>query len=279
MDKNENLSNIKESNEIILNKNQPNKSDKDPAHKINTFEKCNEAVNKTVENLINNNQNLSEEVINKGNEISNNLELLLQKLEDDTNKHMQLIDSSALTEEEKKKEYEKCLQELEKISFLSQALENCIEISEDNFIKFLERPFNEDKDHLIDFLIDEEENLKKNNIYNKLSGESKYFEGLFNDSHTSYLKNYMSYSSLLKEENNIKINKVRVNENIDLGNVRELLFSMNSKNEVMQDKIESMSLKGLTKEKLNYLFNKNLIIIKKNPNQLQSMNINKKKNL
>ena len=119
MDKNENLSNIKESNEIILNKNQPNKSDKDPAHKINTFEKCNEAVNNTVENLINNNQNLSEEVIKKGNEISNNLELLLQKLEDDTNKHMQLIDSSALTEEEKKKEYEKCLQELEKISFLS----------------------------------------------------------------------------------------------------------------------------------------------------------------
>ena len=117
---------------------------------------------------------------------------------------MQLIDSSALTEEEKKKEYEKCLQELEKISFLSQALENCIEISEDNFIKFLERPFNEDKDHLIDFLIDEEENLKKNNIYNKLSGESKYFEDLYNDSHTSYLKNYMSYSSLLKEENNIK---------------------------------------------------------------------------
>ena len=277
MDKNENLSNIKESNEIILNKNQPNKSDKDPAHKINTFEKCNEAVNKTVENLINNNQNLSEEVINKGNEISNNLELLLQKLEDDTNKHMQLIDSSALTEEEKKKEYEKCLQELEKISFLSQALENCIEISEDNFIKFLERPFNEDKDHLIDFLIDEEENLKKNNIYNKLSGESKYFEDLYNDSHTSYLKNYMSYSSLLKEENNIKIHKVRVNENIDLGNVRELLFSMNSKNEVMQDKIESMSLKNLTKEKLNYLFNKELIIIKKNPNQLQGMNINKRK--
>ena len=277
MEKNEILPDIKENNEIILDKTQAKKLDKEPAYKINSFEKCSEEVNKTVENLINNNQNLSEEVINKGNEISNNLELLLQKLEDDTNKHMQLIDSSALTEEEKKKEYEKCFQELEKISFLSQALENCIEISEENFIKFLERPLNEDKDHLIDFLIDEEENLKKNNIYNKLSGESKYFEGLFNDSHTSYLKNYMSYSSLLKEENNIKINKVRVNENIDLGNVRELLFSMNSKNEVMQDKIESMSLKGLTKEKLNYLFNKNLIIIKKNPNQLQSMNINKKK--
>ena len=277
MEKNENLSNIKESNEIILNKNQHNKSDKDSALKINSFDKCIEAVNNTVENLINNNQNLSEEVINKGNEISTNLELLLQKLEDDTNKHMELIDSSALTEEEKKNEYAKCLQELEKISFLSQALENCIEISEDNFIKFLERPLNEDKDHLIDFLIDEEENLKKNNIYNKLSGESKYFEGLFNDSHTSYLKNYMSYSSLLKEGDNIKINNIRVNENIDLGNVRELLFSMNSKNEVMQDKIESMSLKNLTREKLNYLFNKDLIIIKKNPNQIQGMNINKKK--
>ena len=272
MESNENLINIKERNESKINKKPANKLDKETSNKIESFEQCKETINKTVENLINNNQNLSGEIENKKNEISKNLELLLEKLEEDTNKHLQLIDSSSLSEDEKKNEYIKCLEELDKISFLSHALENCIEISEENFLKFLENPISDskNKDNLIEFLVQEEENLKKSNIYNQLGFESKYLENLFNDTHTSYLKNYISHSSLLKEENNIKINKLKVNKNTDLGNARELLISVNSKNEIMQDKLEKIYLRDMTKEKLDYLFNKELTMIKKNMVQLQS---------
>jgi hypothetical protein len=170
MESNENLINIKEKNEIKTNKKSANKLDKENSNKIESFEQCNEIINKTVENLINNNQNLNEEIEKKDNEVSKNLELLLEKLEEDTNKHIQLIDSSSLSGEEKKNEYIKCLEELDKISFLSHVLENCIEISEENFLKFLEKPFSDakNKDNLIDFLIEEEDNLKKNNLYNQL---------------------------------------------------------------------------------------------------------------
>ena len=154
MESNENLINIKERNESKINKKQANKLDKENSNKIESFEQCKETINKTVENLINNNQNLSGEIENKKNEISKNLELLLEKLEEDTNKHLQLIDSSSLSEDEKKNEFIKCLEELDKISFLSHALENCIEISEENFLKFLEKPISDskNKDNLIEFL-------------------------------------------------------------------------------------------------------------------------------
>ena len=154
------------------------------------------------------------------------------------------------------------MEELDKISFLSKALENCIEISETNFLKFLEKPIDLNRDNLIEFLIKEEENLKKNNVYDELKDNKEYLEKLYNEANIPYLKNYISQSSLLTEENT-KLNKLKVNENSDIGNIKEILITLNNKNEIMQDKIQKISLKNISKENLNYIFSQNMKNIKK----------------
>ena len=178
MDRFDDLPNIKENIENKLKKKQIIKSEKEALSKIDSLNLCEETINKTIDNITNNNNNLNESIKNKGNEISKNLENLLKKLEEDTNNHIAFIEKSNLTEEEKKDEYIKCLEELDKISLLSQALENCIEISEENFLKFLEKPLDLNRDNLIEFLIKEEENLKKNNVYDGLKDNKEYLEEL-----------------------------------------------------------------------------------------------------
>ena len=224
-------------------------------NRLNSFSQYGETINSAIEESIINQENLNNTIENKRNEISKNMEILLKKLEDDNNSHIQIIESSNLTDEEKKKEYIKCLEELDKISLLTNLLENCIEKSEENYIKFLKQPFEENKNNIIRFLVEEEENLKKNNIYNQLSEENKYVEKIFNDTKLNYLKNYISNTRLLREENNIEIKKLKVNENSDLGNVREMFISINKKNKIMQSKLEKISLENLSEENLNYLIN------------------------
>ena len=121
------------------------------------------------------NKNLNETLKNKEKEISKNLENFIKKLEEDTNNRIKNIDKSELSEEEKKEEYIKCIEELDKISFLSNSLEKCIELSEENYLKFLEKPIMLNKDNLIEYLIDEEDNLVKNNVYDDLCKNKEKF--------------------------------------------------------------------------------------------------------
>ena len=194
MDRFDDLPNIKENIENYLKKKHVIQSEKGALLKIDSLNLCEEAINKTIEDLTNSNNNLNEVMNNQGKEISKNLDNLLKKLEADTNNHINMIEKSQLTEEEKKEEYIKCLEELDNISFLSKALENCIEISEENFLKYLEKDPVYKRDILIDFLIKEEDNLKKNNIYEELINNKEYLEKLYNGSNIPYLKNYISQS-------------------------------------------------------------------------------------
>ena len=201
MDRFDDLPNIKENIENYLKKKHVIQSEKGALLKIDSLNLCEEAINKTIEDLTNSNNNLNDVMNNQGKEISKNLDNLLKKLEADTNNHINMIEKSQLTEEEKKEEYIKCLEELDNISFLSKALENCIEISEENFLKYLEKDPVYKRDILIDFLIKEEDNLKKNNIYEELINNKEYLEKLYNGSNIPYLKNYISQSSLLIPDN------------------------------------------------------------------------------
>ena len=275
MDRFDDLPNIKENIENKLKKKPITKSEKEALSKIDSLNLCEETINKTIDNMTNDNNNLSESIKNKGNEISKNLKNFLTKLEEDTNNHINFIENSNLIEEEKRDEYIKCLEELDKISLLSKALENCIEISEKNFLKFLEKPMDLNRDNLIEFLIKEEENLKKNNVYDGLKDNKEYLEKLYNEANIPYLKNYISHSSLLTEENT-KLNKLKVNENSDIGNVKEILVMLNNKNEFMQDKIQKISLKNISKENLNYIFSENMKNIKRSlPQPPSNKNVTK----
>ena len=269
MDRFDSLPNIKENIESRLKKKPVIKSEKEALAKIDDLSLCQDAIKKSIDTLTINNNNLSEQMKNKENELSKNMEIFLQKLEEDTNKHMKIIESSNLSEDEKKNEYIKCLEELDKISILSEALENCIEISEENFLKFLEKPLQFNRDNLIEFLVNEEENLKKNNVYNQLVDYQQHCEDLYNETQIPYLKNYISQSSLLIEDN-VKLNKLKINENSDIGNVKEILISINKKNETKQDKIKKISLHNIPKDYLKYLFSKNMQILRKNSLQIQS---------
>ena len=269
MDRFDSLPNIKDNIESRLKKKPVIKSEKEALAKIDDLSLCQDAIKKSIDTLTINNNNLSEQMKNKENELSKNMEIFLQKLEEDTNKHMKIIERSNLSEDEKKNEYIKCLEELDKISILSEALENCIEISEENFLKFLEKPLQFNRDNLIEFLVNEEENLKKNNVYNQLVDYQQHCEDLYNETQIPYLKNYISQSSLLIEDN-VKLNKLKINENSDIGNVKEILISINKKNETKQDKIKKISLHNIPKDYLKYLFSKNMQILRKNSLQIQS---------
>ena len=272
MDRFDDLKNINENIENKLKKKPVIKSEKEALSKIDSLNLCEEAINKIIDNMANINNNLNDSIKIKGNEISINLEKFLKKLEEDTNNHIKVIESSNLTEDEKEEEYIKCLDELDKISILSQALENCIEISEKNFCKFFPESVDLNKDNLIDFLIKEEEDLKKTIVYNELKDNQDHLEKLFNQTNIPYLKNYISESSLLTGEN-IKLKKLIVNENTDIGNVKELLITLNEKNDIRQDQIKKISLKNISSKDLNYIFSQKMKNIKKIIHQPNDKNL------
>ena len=269
MDRFDSLPNIKENIETKLKKKPLIKSEKEALAKIDDLYLCQDAINKSIDTLTSNNNNLSEQMKDKEKELSKNMEIFLQKLEEDTNRHIKIIENSNLSGLEKKNEMIKCLEELDKISLLSEALENCIEISEVNFLKFLEKPLLFNRDNLIEFLVKEEESLKQNNIYNQLVNYNQHCENLYNETQISYLKNFISQSSLLTEDN-VKLNKLKINENSDIGNVKELLISINQKNEVKQNKIKKIILHNIPKDYLKYLFSKSENLLRTNSLLTQS---------
>ena len=156
MDRFDDLPKLKENIENKLKKSMP-KSDKENLDKIDSMQLFEDSFNKTIENITNNNNNINNEIKNKGNEISKNFEIFLNKLETETNNHLKLIENSNLSEIQKKEEYIKCIEELDKIYMISQALENHVEIAEENFLNFLEKPFDLERDFITEFLVKEEE--------------------------------------------------------------------------------------------------------------------------
>ena len=275
MDKFDDLPNIKENIESKLKKKPIIKSEKEALLKIDSLILCEDAIKKSIDSLSHSNKNLNETLKNKEKEISKNLENFIKKLEEDTNNRIKNIDKSELSEEEKKEEYIKCIEELDKISFLSDSLEKCIELSEENYLKFLEKPIMLNKDNLIEYLIDEEDNLVKNNVYDDLCKNKEKFKNLYNETNIPYLKNYICHSNMLIDECN-KLTKLKVDENTDIGNAKEILISTNNFNEILQKKIEKIVLKNISKENLDYLFSQNMKLIRKNIQQSnKSVNIQK----
>ena len=273
MDRFDDLPKIKENIENKLKKPMP-KSDKENLDKIDSMQLFEDSFNKTIENITNNNNNINNEIKNKGNEISKNFEIFLNKLETETNNHLKLIENSNLSEIQKKEEYIKCIEELDKIYMISQALENHVEIAEENFLNFLEKPFDLERDFITEFLIKEEDELKKNIIFDKMLENEQYLEKIYNNSQISYLRNYLTQTSLLKEPF-FKLNELKINENSDISDAKEILITSNQDNEIIQDKIQRISLTNLSREKINFLFTKNKNIKKKIPqNQLNDKNAN-----
>ena len=273
MDRFDDLPKIKENIENKLKKPMI-KSDKENLDKIDSMQLFEDSFNKTIENITNNNNNINNEIKNKGNEISKNFEIFLNKLETETNNHLKLIENSNLSEIQKKEEYIKCIEELDKIYMISQALENHVEIAEENFLNFLEKPFDLERDFITEFLIKEEDELKKNIIFDKMLENEQYLEKIYNNSQISYLRNYLTQTSLLKEPF-FKLNELKINENSDISDAKEILITSNQDNEIIQDKIQRISLTNLSREKINFLFTKNKNIKKKIPqNQLNDKNAN-----
>ena len=272
MDRFDNLPKLKENIENKLKK-PPAKLEKENLDKINSMNLFEDSLNKAIENMNNNSSNICNEIKGKQNEISKNFEIFLNKLETETNNHLKSIENLNLSEEQKKEEYIKCLEELDKIYILTQALENHVEIAEENFLNFLDKPFDFEKDFISEFLIKNEEDLKKNIMLDKLLENDQYLEKIYNDSQISYLRNYITQTRLLKEPY-FKLNQLKINENSDISDAKEILITLSNDNEIIQNEIKNISLANLSKEKINFLFTKNKNIKKKAPPIQSNKNVN-----
>ena len=228
---------IKEDNKII------NISKKDCIDKINEINK----------NLTDDKSKLESTLTQKSNEINENLEHFKQKIENDTQEHINKIESLNLSEEAKKAEYLKCLEQLDNIIALSETLKDCIEASEQNILYFLQNSYSLDRDPILPFISSKEISLNKTNIYNKLSDRQKYSEKVFNNMKSPNIRNYMIKTN---DKKNITLTKLKINNYSDLPKIKEILFHTNDKNELVQSKIEKLSISNLTKNQFIYLFNK-----------------------
>ena len=144
-------------------------------------------------------------------------------------------------------------------------------------MNFLYKPIDFERDFIEDFLIKEGEDLKKNIIFEKFLENDKNIEKLYNNSQISYVRNYISQTSLLKEPF-FKLNELKINENSDISDAKELLITLNKDNEIIQDKIQKISLANLSRGKINFLFTKNFNI-KKKISQVQGLPSNKNANI
>ena len=135
MNRFDDLPKLKENIENKLKKQVP-KSNEENLNKIDSMQLFEDSFYKTIGNMTNNFSNINNEIKNQEKEISNNFSIFLNRLESETNNHLKLIENSNYSENQKKEEYIKCLEELDKIYVLSRALENLVEIAEENFFEF-----------------------------------------------------------------------------------------------------------------------------------------------
>ena len=257
------LPNIKKNIESQINqkkvKNKENIIEEDTKNINISKEDCEEKIEQIENNLNDDKSKLENLVTQKSNEINQNIENFSQKLENDTNEHINKIESLNLSEKAKKAEYIKCLEQLDNILSLSESLKECIEISENNLIHFLQNIYPLDRDPIIPYINKEENNLNKTNIYSTLSDNQKYSEKVFNNMKSPNIRNYI----IKTNDKNITLKKLKINNYSDFAKIKEILLHTNDKNEFVQDKIQKISVNNLTKNQFIYLFNKEFKIKKK----------------
>jgi hypothetical protein len=248
------LKSVQQSNENQINK-EYREDNSEIIEQINK-EKCTKEINQFEKNLTENNAKLKEMIKQEKEIIKKYIEDFINKVESETNEHIKLIESLNLTEEEKQAEYIKCIEQLDNIISLNEALKNSVMKSEENLLSFLNYSNNPNKDIISDFLLQNLINLKVNNIYNQFHYSQKNDENIFNDMKNPKIRNNI-IKSFLENGKNLHLHKLKINKYSNLENIKELLLITN------WDKIEKISIKDLSRKDFKYLFNKEKI--KKKP--------------
>ena len=258
------LANINKNIESQINQkkvnNKENTKEEDTKNVNISKQNCIEKIDEIEKNLTDDKSKLENLVTQKNNEIKQNIENFKIKLENDTNEHINKIESLNLSEKAKQREYRKCLEQLDNIVSLSESLKECIEISENNLINFLQKIYPLDRDPILPYINNEENKLNNTNIYNKLSDKQKYSEKVFNNMKTPNIRNYIIKTN---DKKNITLKKLKINNHSDFAKIKEILLHTNDKNELIQNKIEKISVNNLTKNQFIYIFNKEFKIKKK----------------
>jgi hypothetical protein len=230
------LKSVQQSNENQINK-EYREDNSEIIEQINK-EKCTKEINQFEKNLTENNAKLKEMIKQEKEIIKKYIEDFINKIESETNEHIKLIESLNLTEEEKQAEYIKCIEQLDNIISLNEALKNSVMTSEENLLSFLNYSNNPNKDIISDFLLQNLINLKVNNIYNQFHYSQKNDENIFNDMKNPKIRNNI-IKSFLENGKNLHLHKLKINKYSNLENIKELLLITN------WDKIEKISIKDL----------------------------------
>ena len=248
------LPNIYENIDSFLESSNPREETDELDIKQITEKYCIENIDKVSNNLDENNKNLINSISNKSKEIEGNIDKFLNKLEKETNEHITNIEKFNLSEKEKQEQYLKCIEQLDNIISLSQGLENCIELSEENFLSYLDKENFEDP--IYSFLYNKEDKLNKSNIYMNINNKQELSEEIYNNNISSnYIKNYV----VNPYNESIKLKELKIDDNSDIARIKQLLMNKDEKNQFVQDQIKKISLKNLSKEKL--LLDKSIIFI------------------
>ena len=231
-----------------FNKNEIIESDNIENFDNFTKDNCSNHIKQMEKVLNEDNSKLKSLMKEKNDEIAKNLDNYIKKIENDTNVHMKNIENSNLTEEEKKVEYNKCIQELENILTLSENFKNCIETSETNFFNFLSKINSLNEDVIPNFFKENENNLR-NNMYNFENYDNNFSEKIYNHTLSSNLKTY-----IMETNRNMKLKKLVINNNSDFNIIKQRFFNLNQENKIMQNKIEKISIKKISSDDFRFLF-------------------------
>ena len=178
-----------------------------------------------------------------------NIDKFINKLEKETNDHIKNMEQFNLSEKEKQDQYLKCIEQLDNIISLSQGLENCIELSEENLLSYLGAETFEEP--IYSFLRDKEDKLNKSNIYMNINNKQEFSEKIYNNNISSnYIKNYV----VNPYDKSIKLKELKIDDNSDIARIKQLLVNKDDKKQFVQDQISKVSLKNLSKEEFLYLF-------------------------
>jgi hypothetical protein len=217
---------------------------------------CMNEINNFEKNLSENNVSLNNAMTAKKNEIVKNLEAYINKIEKETNEFINNIEKSNLSEEDKQVEYAKCIEQLEAVISLNEALKKCCKLSEKNILSFLNEKISPDDYNLIsNFLCKNEDNLNNNNIYNHL-GIKDYPENIINEMKDPTIRNYIIKTNV-DSGGYILLKKFKINNYSDCPNTKEILYGKNAqnlRNKFVRDEIECYSINNISKKDFKYIF-------------------------
>ena len=234
---------------FLENSNPKEESDEYVDLKQFTEKYCSDNIDKVGNSLNENNSNLINSISKKSKEIEGNIDKFINKLEKETNDHIKNMEQFNLSEKEKQDQYLKCIEQLDNIISLSQGLENCIELSEENLLSYLGAETFEEP--IYSFLRDKEDKLNKSNIYMNINNKQEFSEKIYNNNISSnYIKNYV----VNPYDKSIKLKELKIDDNSDIARIKQLLVNKDDKKQFVQDQISKVSLKNLSKEEFLYLF-------------------------